>query len=233
MKPIIGLIPLWDDEKESIWMLPGYLEGIEMAGGIPLIFPLTTDKENIKELVNQVDGILLTGGHDVSPYLYKEEKLDNVECCEKRDYMEYMVLKYSLQQHKSILGICRGIQLLNVYFKGSLYQDLPTQYKSEVNHHQSPPYDIPAHSVNIVKDSPLYDVLKIDSLRVNSYHHQAIKSLAQDLSIMAISEDGLIEGVYKEDERFVWGIQWHPEFNYKIDFNSQKIFLAFIDSMRL
>ena len=89
MKPIIGVMPLWDDEKESIWMLPGYMDGIHHAGGIPIILPFSTDETEIKRLAGLCDGLLFTGGHDVSPELYHEEPLKElISCCEVRDQME-------------------------------------------------------------------------------------------------------------------------------------------------
>lgn len=97
MKPVIGVIPLWDDEKDSIWMLPGYMDGISEAGGLPIIFPFTADSHNIDQLFGLCDGILLTGGHDVSSELYHEEPLEGlVEYCEKRDAMEKIVLAKAL-----------------------------------------------------------------------------------------------------------------------------------------
>lgn len=232
MKPIIGVIPLWDDEKNSIWMLPGYLNGIRLAGGNPVIFPLTDNQDEISQLMNMVDGVLLTGGHDVSPEIYGEDPIDeSVVCCTERDRMETIVLNLAIEQNKSVLGICRGIQFINAVSGGKLYQDLPKQYPSKVNHHQSPPYDTPVHEVTIMTDTPLYNILGIENLSVNSYHHQAVKEIAPQLKPMAISEDGLIEAVYNPAMKFLWGLQWHPEFSYKTDINAEKIFKAFVESM--
>ena len=228
MKPIIGVMPLWDDEKDSIWMLPGYMDGISRAGGIPVIFPFSAEEEEIDRLTGICDGFLFTGGHDVSPELYGEEALKGlVETCPKRDLMESMVLKKAIAADKPILGICRGIQFINAALGGSLYQDLPTQCPSDVTHRQQPPYDSPIHKVSIIKDTPLYDSLKVDQLAVNSHHHQAVKELAPGLIAMAVSLDGIIEALYMPDQRFLWAVQWHPEFSYRTDENSQKIFEAF------
>ena len=112
-----------------------------------------------------------------------------------------------------------------------MYQDLPTQYESEIQHHQNPPYDIPVHKVKLKKDSPLYKCLETEFLDVNSYHHQAVKELAPDLKVMAVSEDGLIEAVYMPEFRFLWAVQWHPEFSYKTDDNSRKIFKTFVEAI--
>jgi len=233
MKPMVGLMPLWDDDRESLWMLPGYMDGIREAGGIPLLFPLTDDEESLVRLVSLTDGILFTGGQDVSPALYGEEPLnDSVVCCPLRDRMEKQVLEAALNQDKSVLGICRGIQFINAALGGSLYQDLPLQHPSSAEHHQSAPYDLPSHKVSIKKGTPLHDLLQTETLPVNSYHHQAVRELAPGLCAMAESEDGLLEAVYKPDSKFFWAVQWHPEFSYRKDPAQRKIFEAFVESMR-
>ena len=113
-KPLIGIIPLIDIERESYWMLPGYMKGIEEAGGTSVMLPLTSDKETLRKFVNYFDGFLFTGGHDVSPSLYREEVSDKCgECCPKRDEMETILLPMVLEQDKPVLGICRGLQLIN------------------------------------------------------------------------------------------------------------------------
>lgn len=231
MKPIIGVMPLWDDEKESIWMLPGYLDGIRTAGGIPVIFPLTEEKEELERLCAFCNGILFTGGHDVSPQLYGEKPLAGlVSCCKMRDHMETMVLQIALRENKAILGICRGIQFINASLGGTLYQDIPSQLPTMIDHHMVPPYDRAAHEVTIKSDTPLYSLLKKEKLGVNSYHHQAVKELAPELVAMAEAEDGLVEAVYLPSRKYVWAFQWHPEFSYATDENSRKIFRSFIEA---
>ena len=231
MRPVIGVIPLWDDQKESIWMLPGYLDGISEAGGLPIILPLSADEQELRQLFELCDGVLLTGGHDVSPELYHEEPLTGlVECCRERDEMEGIILKMALEDDVPVLGICRGIQFINAALGGTLYQDLPLQHPSDVDHRQKAPYDIPAHEVKIVKDSPLYKCLSIVRLPVNSCHHQAIRELSPELEAMACSPDGLVEAVHMPRRKFVWAVQWHPEFSYKTDENSRKILKAFVDA---
>lgn len=228
-KPLIGLIPLFDEEKESLWMLPGYMEGIAKAGGIPVMLPLTEDDAVLEQLSKTCDGFLLTGGHDVSPALYGEEVLKECgACCEERDLMERKLFALALSQDKAVLGICRGIQFMNAVLGGTLYQDLPTQRESILQHHQKPPYDIPIHNVELVEKLPLYQLLQKLEIAVNSYHHQAIHVLSDRLNAMAYAPDGLIEAVYMPEKSFVWGIQWHPEFSYKVDENSRKILEEFV-----
>ncbi len=229
MKPVIGVMPLWDEHKDSLWMLPGYLEGITRAGGLPFIFPLTDDEDSLAQLIEMCDGLLFTGGQDVCPEYYKEKKLtENVICSQARDRQETVVLKLALEKNKAVLGICRGLQFINVYFGGTLYQDLPSQHSSDTKHQQSSPYDRPVHQVSVIHNTPLSDTLHEESLMVNSLHHQAVKDLAAPLKAMAVSEDGLIEGVYLPSYSFLWAVQWHPEFSFKQDIASQLIFEKFV-----
>ncbi len=231
MKKIIGVCSLYDYEKKSIWMLPGYMNGIENAGGATIILPLTDDREVLISVLKNCSGVLLTGGQDVSPDFYGEKSIKECgETCKMRDKCEKIVLDYALENDIPVLGICRGIQFLNAYLGGTLYQDLDTQFKTETDHHMTPPYDRAVHNVDIVKDSPLYELLKKDRIGVNSYHHQAVKELAKPLTASAYSEDGLVEGVYMKDKKFVWAVQWHPEFSFESDEDSMKILSAFVSS---
>jgi len=123
-KKIIAVVPLWDDEKESIWMLPGYMNGIKEAGAIPVILPLASDIEDAFEIFERCDGLLMTGGHDVSPSLYKEPQKENCGVsCNDRDLLESALYAAALAQDKPVLGICRGIQLINVLQGGTLYHE--------------------------------------------------------------------------------------------------------------
>lgn len=228
-KKIIGVVPLWDDEKDSLWMLPNYLDAIISEGALPIVFPLSTDENDLKQLASICDGILFTGGHDVSPSLYNECKRDVCgEHCVERDAMEGILLDICIKTKKPALGICRGIQFFNAYLGGTLYQDLPTDHSSSVEHHMSAPYNKYVHNVFLIKDTPLYNLLQTEILPVNSYHHQAIATLSPKLAPMAISEDGIIEAVYCPGHPFLWAVQWHPEFLYGCDEPSQKIFRAFL-----
>ena len=227
-KPIIGVTPLWDEEKNSYWMLPGYLEGLKEAGGVPIILPLTADGTDIARLVDLCDGFLFTGGQDVSPRLYGEAMKPTCgELCPARDAMEWELLRRSLERDKPILGICRGLQFLNVALGGTLYQDLPTEHPSELGHSMRPPYDRAAHTARILPGTPLAALLQKTELGVNSCHHQAIKDLAPSLVEMARSTDDLIEAVYLPGRTFVWAVQWHPEMSPQEE-SSRKIFEAFV-----
>ena len=227
--PVIALMPLIDEKRESYWMLPGYMKGIEQAGGIPVMLPLTSDHRILKKVVSDFDGFLLTGGHDIDPQIYGEKKTELCgEISQERDEMEQYLIENILKLDKPILGICRGLQILNAVLGGTLYQDLTKQHPSDVIHHQSPPYDRPVHEVSIQQDSPLHRLLETDILPVNSYHHQGIHSLAPELEPMARASDGLIESVRLPEADFIWAVQWHPEFSYRRDRHSFTIFEEFV-----
>ena len=228
-RPVIGVVPLYDIQRDSLWMIPGYLDGIAAAGGIPVGLPLTEDEQVLGQLANDVDGFLMTGGQDVSPALYGEERLDSCgETLPVRDGMESRLFQLCLERDVPVLGICRGIQLMNVLLGGTLYQDLPSQRPTQTEHHMSPPYDRPVHQVEICKGTPLFDLIQTERMDVNSYHHQAVRDKAPALQTMAVSEDGLIEAVCLPERPFVWAVQWHPELSWRTDEKSRRIFEAFV-----
>lgn len=229
MRPSIGLVPLYDEKKDSYWMLPGYMIGLEKSGATPLMLPLTDNPEELEYFAKTCDGILLTGGNDVAPAMYGEA--DSGKCgyiCELRDKMEARLFRLALKYDKPMLGICRGHQIMNVCLGGTMWQDLPSERPSDVIHHMDYPYDRSSHEINIVKSTILHDIVGKDRIGVNSCHHQAIKELSPKLRVMAAADDGIIESVCMPDRNFVVGVQWHPEFSYLKDPISMKIFAAFV-----
>ena len=171
MKPLIGLTPIVDAGRDSLWMLPGYMQGLEAVGGIGMMLPLTDDAAMLKDSVDRVDGLLLTGGNDVAPVLYGETK--ETFCGEndpRRDRMEARLIELALQADKPVFGICRGLQILNVVLGGTLYQDLKTQTGTEITHSMDKPYDRTVHEVNILPDTPLAALYGPGPLAVNSRH---------------------------------------------------------------
>ena len=211
--PIIGVTPLWDTERKSVWMLPDYLDGIRAAGGIPVVLPLEMSEADADRIVETCDGFLFTGGQDVGS-------------CPERDALETLVLSKVLQSDKAILGICRGLQFINVFLGGTLWQDLPSQHPSEIVHRQGKPYGAPTHTVTLNGD--LSTLLGKDILEVNTLHHQAAKGLGENLEMMAVAPDGIIEAVQMAGKRFVWAVQWHPEYMFKTDPDSLAIFSYFV-----
>ena len=235
MKPVIGIIPLYDEDKDSIWMVPGYMEGIRRAGGIPMILPLVCGEADLRQINSMCSGYLFTGGHDVDPSLYGEEK--NALCgpaCMERDRLEQTVFCMAWEDRKAVLGICRGLQLINVLMGGTLFQDLQSQFQGtcSVGHHMEPPYSRSCHQVELTADGPLCKLLGKSTMGVNSYHHQGIRKLAPGLKAMAVAEDGLVEGVYAPDREYIRAVQWHPEFMPPEDADAGKIFQSFIEGCK-
>jgi putative glutamine amidotransferase len=213
-------------------MLPGYTRGLEDAGGAPVILPLTMSKTVLEQTAAICDGFLFTGGHDVNPKLYRQEKSARCgETCDARDFMEAYIFRESvLGQRKPALGICRGIQFFNAMLGGTLYQDIPTEFPSAVTHVKGPPYDAPAHAVRILPDSALYRLIGKERIEVNSYHHQGINRLAGSLEAAALSDDGLVEAVSMPGHPYLRAVQWHPEF-FLNDGASKKIFADFVENI--
>ncbi|MFC6332362.1 gamma-glutamyl-gamma-aminobutyrate hydrolase family protein [Paenibacillus septentrionalis] len=230
-KPLIGISPLYDEHKESYWMLPGYMKAIEEAGGIPLMLPLTNDSSVLEQLITTIDGLLFTGGHDIHPALYGQQPVE--ECgtvITERDEMEKRLFQLAHAVDLPMFGICRGIQLFNALLGGTLYQDIPTQYETRLNHQQRPPYHQPCHEVMIERRSSLYRLLGTSMLNVNSYHHQAIHELAPGCQVMARASDGVVEAIEHPAYRFLKAVQWHPEFSHETDEASKALFRSFVEA---
>lgn len=232
-KPIIGVTPLWDDAKRSIWMLPGYMNLLKACGALPVILPFTSDPTDVAALVDGLDGLLLTGGHDINPAVYGQTRLPSCgPANEGRDTLECLLFSKALERDMPVFGICRGLQFINVMMDGTLFQDLPSQHPSSVRHHMSPPYDRPIHTVDVLAGTPLAGVVGEGVLKVNSYHHQGIDRLGEGLEAMAVAPDGLVEAVCMPLRRFVWGVQWHPEFMWRKYAQQRAILRSFVDVCR-
>lgn len=225
-KPVIGITPLWVKEKGYIYMQPGYIDGIRREGGLPLVLTFTDD---IDSLMDICDGFLFTGGPDINPELYGEPVRPGCEAlCDPRDRFELPLMERCLEADKPLLGICRGMQLLNTVLGGTLCQDLPAEQPSPVVHKMEAPYDRVVHDVNILENTPLHKLLGVSSIGVNSSHHQAVNCLSTDLQVMARATDGIVESVWMPSRPMVWATQWHPERLYHQDDASRRIFAALI-----
>lgn len=233
--PVIGVTPHYDPESNRVCIASMYLEAIMDSGGVPVLLPLKAGKDALFAAAAVCDGFLFTGGPDIDPFRFGEETIQ--ECDEVypvRDEMEEIIFKLALKSRKPVFGICRGIQVLNVFLGGTLYQDIPTQFQSVLNlsHSQKSGRTVLSHSVSIEKSSLLYEILGEDSLMVNSFHHQGIKQLSPELNIAARSKDELIEAVYMKDHPFFLAVQWHPEHLFRVNEGAKKLFDAFIVACR-
>jgi putative glutamine amidotransferase len=226
MKPVIGITttPFVEPQDHGTFrrylVSDRYVRAVEAAGGLALILPPQSDA--VQQLVNIIDGLLLTGGADVAPDLYGDAEVHEATygVDAERDSFEFELFDAVMAQEKPIFGICRGIQVMNVALGGTLIQDLPSQHPgaSEVGHRQHErgiEASEPSHRVTAV----LPDLLPIfdgEGLAVNSFHHQAIRDIAPPLCAAATSPDGLVEAVVMRDHSDVFGVQWHPELMFDV-----------------
>lgn len=252
-KPIIGLTSAnqptsdWGDgrfqlDRDGVGRL--YCEAVAQAGGLPLILPLLRTPlgpedeyfsscgpgnlhDNARIYLEYLDGLILSGGDDVGPRpgapkveLYRQVDLS-------RDIWEAALLAAALEQDKPVLGICRGIQLMNTALGGSVWADLASERPGLVEHEQKLPRARATHAVNLVKGSKLAGFIRFTEIMVNSGHHQGIKEVAPALMIAAETADGLPEALEHREARFVIGVQWHPEGQLTAD-HSRALFKAFI-----
>lgn len=218
MKPLIGILGnLFIMEggmfpgSERAYVNNYYVEAVEKAGGVPIIIPVINDEEAIGYQIKNVDGIILSGGYDVNPQCYGEEPQQKLGFIfPEVDKYQLKVIEYGVNFKKPILGICRGMQMLNVAYGGALYQDLCYINGRSFKHMQNSKGNTPGHIVEIVEGSHLHDILGGEVI-TNSFHHQCIKSIAPGFKVTAIAKDGIIEAIEKEEGTFVLGVQWHPE----------------------
>ncbi len=211
--PVIGVVPTQYPSENSVVMANRYIDALTAAGAAPLILPLVEDVHVYETLFPHIDGFLLTGGNDIDPERYgsfeKSEKLG--ELTPEREDLEFLILSYAYQYDVPVLGICRGMQMINVFFGGTLYLDLADQFTS-LQHWQTCDYAQTTHFVKIVRESKLGRILETDRLATNSMHHQGVRTVAPLLDPVAYGPDGLVEAVEVRDRSFIVGVQWHPEF---------------------
>lgn len=230
MKPIIGLT-MYDIEKK-LDINNAYLDSIEQAGGIPLCIPNATE-ETVEAILSCVDGLLLIGGADVDPYLFGEEphqKLGSV--VRKRDDSDLVLLKHAFEKNMPILGVCRGAQVMNVGFGGTIIQDIPSQVELAIGHKQASKRGEYAHSVEVTTPR-LKEIFAAESFRVNTFHHQSVGVLGEGLISSAVAKDGVIEAIEHVAHPYCVSVQWHPEeLAPNGDVHAQRLFKSFVDACK-
>lgn len=210
-----------------------YVRAVQQVGGVPLILPIVNEQHLILQQVEMMDGLLLSGGYDVSPLYYGEEPKPGLEAiCPERDAYEIELVRIAQHLKKPIFGICRGLQLLNVALGGTLYQDIGLSVRSAIQHSSKAKFDEATHSVSIVKDSLLHQIMGETTLLTNSFHHQGIKDLAPNLRINAQAKDGVIEGIESTKDDFILAVQWHPETMLEKHPNMLNLFQAFLEAAK-
>ncbi len=189
-----------------------YVRAVESAGLVPLIVPPSLSPEQARAVVDRVAGVVLTGGEDIDPSCYDAHRHPATQKSHpKRDATELALVEAAREAKRPLLGICRGMQLLNVALGGSLVQDLGMQRPSDVPHSLETSRTHRVHSLTILERSRLAAAIKQKQIEVNSLHHQAVDELAPSLRATAYAPDGVVEAVETRDDWWVLAVQWHPE----------------------
>lgn len=236
MKPVIGISGSILINKGNAfsgyrrsYVNQDYVEAVLRAGAIPFIIPFNEDLEATREMVEKVDGIILSGGHDVNPYYYGEDPMLKIgELFPERDVFDMELYKTAIELKEPIFGICRGYQIINVINGGTLYQDLSYADFVKIKHDQVDNPTQATHFVELEEGTFLKNILG-EKYKVNSFHHQILKDVAPGFKVVAKSSDGVIESIEKiTEDSFVIGVQWHPEMLSASNEKSQAIFNAFV-----
>ena len=211
-------------------LFPPYCTAVKGSGANYRILKWSTDEQVMNEYVSNCDGFIFTGGGDVDPSRYGEERIP--ECEEpsfERDEFELRFFSVVLESRKPMLAICRGFQVLNIAFGGTLWQDIPSQVKSTYQHQPSPLEMIGerTHNAVVIQNTKLHSILNTNKLKVNSMHHQAVKELGMGLTLSAVSTDGIPEGFELTGHPFLVAVQWHPEWLFPQE-DSYALFSALI-----
>lgn len=235
MKPLIGITSSIEKDESFHKVYDHNVRGVIEAGGVPVFLPNVSDQASISKLAQEIDGLLGSGGYDIDPSYYGEEPHQKLgDITPRRDEFEFTLFQKVLELNKPILGICRGMQMLNVAAGGSLFQDIYSQNEGDLlKHAQDGPTYYGTHLAEIEADSLLYKIIGEKEISVNSRHHQAVKEVAKGLVVSARARDGIIEAIESKEQDFVVGLQWHPENMLEAeDLASQKIFAAFIKACK-
>jgi putative glutamine amidotransferase len=234
MRPIIGITCGTSDLDSNDNTIPNsYIGAIEDAGGTPIILPLVKKESSFADFIDIMDGLLLSGGVDLDPSFFGEEPqpaLGRIDA--DRDRTEMFLATKALEANIPILGICRGIQLLNVAAGGTLYQDIYSECSNLLKHRQTAPGTHATHVIDIKKGSRLLDIMGQTRIKVNTFHHQAVKKVAPDFIVSAVASDGIVEGI-ESTKYFAIGVQFHPERMWQNNPPVTALFTALIDAARL
>lgn len=222
-------------ETNRFYLARYYSEAVEAAGGLPVHIPLIPRADYIRGVMDSIDGLLLPGSDsDMDPVRYGREphpKLGSVH--PEKDETDLLALIEAEERAMPVFAICFGIQSLNVSRGGTLIQDIGTQHPDAIKHEQGAPRDRPSHRVRILDGSILRELAATESVAVNSHHHQAVETLGRELVATAWTSDDLVEAVEDpRSDRFVLGVQWHPELGWERDTLSQTLFARFVDESR-
>ena len=236
MKPVIGITTDLETNDRRV-LNNTYVNAVIRAGGLPIILPVGIEKD-AKRFAGMLDGLLLTGGEDIDPMIFEEEPHANLGKVDPmRDTVELNLTKEFLALNKPILGLCRGLQMINVALGGNMYQDIYGQKTQKtgilLQHAQKAPTSHPSHFVQVEKGSLLESIAKMSEIKVNSFHHQAVKKVPKPLQVSGVASDGIIEAIESTAHAFVLGVQWHPEaLAQNKDAVSLRLFDAFVEKCK-
>lgn len=233
--PWIGMPAQMDPGGNKQYLHRDYTDAVSAAGGIPLMIPLTAAAQSIRSVAERLDGILLAGSNsDVEPSLYNAPRLEACGPIQPlRDQMDFFLLETAVRRRIPVLGICYGMQSLNVFFGGSLIQDIPAVIDTPVQHSKGQSQSPPVHKIAIDSGSMLEPIAGGLDAMVNSTHHQAVERPGEGLNVIAYAPDGVIESVFGTSQNpWILGIQWHPETSFAGDVFSRKIFAEFLAHCR-
>lgn len=232
MKPKIGIIVCGFIENKQ-FVSNAYIQSIRYSGGIPLVLPLVRSDMLIEEYANLCDGFLFCGGNDITPLLFGEEPRNgNGQTNISLDLFHLRIMKRILQTQKPVFSICRGMQIFNVACNGTIYQDISLQTDSSLDHMQkSDSREDISHKIKTRNGSQLQKYIG-NYLFVNSFHHQAVKNVGDNLSVSAFSSDGIIEAIEMPSHPFAIGVQWHPECMYRTSPQMRDLFRFFITNAK-
>ena len=234
MRPVIGITcTTTGSDKVSHGIGVNYINAVEHAGGTPILLPLIQSDSCIAEFLSLVDGLLLSGGVDVDPFLYGEESQPKMGAINvDKDRVEMLLTPKALEMDMPILAICRGIQMLNVAAGGTLHQDLSMSPKPILKHRQDAPRWYATHAIQVEAGSRLMDILGHSTIRVNTFHHQAVKDVAPGFVVSAVANDGIIEGIESSRHTFAVGIQCHPEGMWENNPPIANLFIALVEAAK-
>lgn len=210
-QPVIGITGNYD--KETCTLAEGYYQSVLKAGGIPLIIPPFQETDRLCQMLDTIDGIIFSGGGDINPLFFGEEPIKELHSITpERDRQELLLARLAYDRQIPMLGICKGIQTINLALGGTVYQDIHTQMEgTRIKHSQDQDRRYPSHSVRLMPGSIMQRIFGSTTITVNSFHHQACKEAAPCLNATAISPDGVIEAIESNELKSVLGVQWHPE----------------------
>lgn len=211
-RPVIGITGNYDNA--TCTLAEGYYQSVLQAGGIPFIIPPFEQTDNLKDVLDRIDGLIFSGGGDINPLLLNEQPVKELHSvCHVRDVQELLLARLAADRQIPMLGICKGIQIISAALGGELYQDIYTQMQegTRIKHSQELDRKYPSHTVNIVAGSILHTLFRNETIAVNSFHHQAVKTPPPGFRVSAMSEDGVVEAIESSEYKSVIGVQWHPE----------------------